>query len=538
MRRVIKQDYKERVLGHILREQAEEIPDRPFLTFDDDSYTFGRFNSLVNRYAGALRSCGVERGDCITIMMDNCPEFALLSFAAAKLGACNIPISVDYRGDWLRGALEHSAEGKILAISGRYAERLLEVGAGELFKQIWVRRDDPSTDLAALEAMDISEAETHPGAEPNSEVDYRDLLWVNWTSGTTGPPKGALLTHHYWFKAIDYMNDVRDVREGDSFYVMTPMHHAGAWLMGIYPALISGLHTGVDQAFSATGFWDRVRHYDATQIMTLGAMVMFLWNLSARSDDAENPARVAGLIPIPHEILEPFKERFGIEYVWQGSGQTECMPWSMADKRRSTWKPGSAGWPNPNLEVKLLDDDDREVPVGEVGEFCIRPKEPFVIFSGYFKQPGFTLDAFRNLWYHSGDLGRKDADGEFFFVDRKADFIRYKGRNVSCFDVEAVLRAHPLIADVAVHGVPSDELSSEDEIKSCVVLRDGGELAPEDLARYVNDNAPHFMVPRYIEFLPELPKTPTGRVQKYKLRETALSPSCWDRVTSGFEVRR
>jgi crotonobetaine/carnitine-CoA ligase len=190
------------------------------------------------------------------------------------------------------------------------------------------------------------------------------------------------------------------------------------------------------------------------------------------------------------------------------------------------------------LEVKLLDDGDREVPPGEVGEFCVRPTEPHVIFNGYFNAPEATLRAFRNLWYHTGDLGRRDEDGDWFFVDRKADFIRYKGRNVSSFEIEAAVAAHPAVAECAAHGVRSAELEHEAEIKVCVVRRPGAAVSPEELARFVNENAPYFFVPRYIEFLDELPHTPTGRVQKFRLRERGVTPATWDREQAGFRVVR
>jgi crotonobetaine/carnitine-CoA ligase len=188
--------------------------------------------------------------------------------------------------------------------------------------------------------------------------------------------------------------------------------------------------------------------------------------------------------------------------------------------------------------VKILDDQDREVPVGETGEVCIRPTEPDVIFSGYYRDPAATVAAFRNLWYHSGDLGRIDEDGEFFFVDRKADFMRHKGRNISSFEVESVASRHPAVAEVAAHGVRSDELESEDEIKLCVVLHPGTDMAPAELAGFINANAPYYMVPRYIEFFDELPHTPTGRVQKYQLRARGAGTAAWDRLKTDFVVQR
>ena len=188
------------------------------------------------------------------------------------------------------------------------------------------------------------------------------------------------------------------------------------------------------------------------------------------------------------------------------------------------------------IEVALLDDDDREVAPGEVGEFCVRPTEPYAIFSGYWHNPEATVGAWRNLWYHTGDLGRRDEDGDWFFVDRKKDYIRHKGRNISSFEVERAFAAHPAVAEAAASASPSRS-SSEAELMVFVTLKPG-ERHARRARRFVNENAPYFFVPRYLELNGELPHTPTGRVQKFALRERGVGPATWDRVAAGFEVRR
>ena len=244
------------------------------------------------------------------------------------------------------------------------------------------------------------------------------------------------------------------------------------------------------------------------------------------------------MIPLPEPLIAAFKQRFGIETLDQGYGQSEVLGLLHRPDEGQPHKPGSLGQPLAGIEATLLDDDDREVAPGEVGEFCVRPTEPHVIFNGYFWNPEATLRATTNLWYHTGDLGRRDEDGDWFFVDRKADFIRYKGRNVSSFAVEAAVGAHPAVAECAAHGVRSAELEHEAEIKVCVVLKPGQTVAPEELARFVNDTAPYFFVPRYVEFVEELPRTPTARVQKYRLRDRGITPATWDAVAAGFVVHR
>ncbi|HVW30906.1 MAG TPA: AMP-binding protein, partial [Acidimicrobiia bacterium] len=253
--------------------------------------------------------------------------------------------------------------------------------------------------------------------------------------------------------------------------------------------------------------------------------------------DADNPVRVAGFVPLPAELNDPMKERFGLEFIWQGFGQSEVMPMAITS-RAGTWSPGSCGPPRPDLDVRILDEAGAEVPTGEVGEICIRPRRPGVMFSGYYGRPDDTLAAFADLWYHSGDLGRRNAGGELFFVDRAADYMRHKGRNVSSFEVERVFLAHPAVAEAAAHGVPAEELASEDEIKVCVVVRPGETVTEAELARFVNDRAPYYFVPRYIELVGELPHTPTERVQKFLLRQRGITAGTWDRHAAGFTVTR
>jgi crotonobetaine/carnitine-CoA ligase len=242
---------------------------------------------------------------------------------------------------------------------------------------------------------------------------------------------------------------------------------------------------------------------------------------------------------MPHGILEPFKERFGIDVIAQGYGQSEAFTiLTRVDDGEHVWAPNSSGVPLQGYEVRLLDDDDVEVPTGEVGEFCLRPERPYTIFNGYFRNPEATLASFRSLWYHTGDLGRRNDTGEFFFFDRKADFIRYKGRNVSSFVVEATVNRHPAVAESAAYGVPSAELESEAEIKVDVILKPSQLITPDELARFVNENAPYFVVPRYIEIVDELPHTPTGRLRKFELRKRGVTKRTWDREKAGFVVKR
>jgi len=529
---------EERLLGRLLRRQAETIPDADFLIDDEEHYSYGRVNQLANACAKGFSELGVKRGDRVACLMGSCTDYVFATLGLNKLGAIWVPTNTDYKGQWLRDSLCESG-ARVLIADAEFLPRVAEAGPGLPFERILVRGEaktefdvpmDPLTDFYGL-----------PAEEPNdSHLHYGDTASIVWTSGTTGRSKGVMQSHNVWVRAAWNGAYTAGLREGEVIYNCLPMYQSAAWAANLFRALVCGVPCALDPRFSASEFWQRCRHYNATMVFTLGAMHMFLWNAPESSDDADNPVRIASMIPMPADVEGPFKERFGIESIVQGYGQSEVMT-LMARTPRSSgkpWKPNCLGEPQAGIEVCLLDDEDVEVPSGETGEICVRPTEPYAIFNGYFNNPEATLRSFRTLWYHTGDLARQDEDGDYFFVDRKADFIRFKGRNISSFAVEAVVAAHPAVAEAAAHGVTSELLESEAELKVVVVLNDGESLSPEELARFVNDNAPYFLVPRYIEFAAELPHTPTGRVQKFVLRDRGVTEQTWDAVTAGFEVRR
>ncbi len=529
-------DPADRLLGRVLRRQAEAVPDAPFVLCDDRRFGYGEANRLANAWARALRELGVERGDTVAFLLRSCPEFVFATFGAMKLGAIWVPTNVDYKGQWLRESLEDS-RARVLVAESDLLPRVAEVAKGLPLEHIVVRGGGAAP--AGLSTLPLEEITAKQGPEPDDAgLQYGDTAAVLWTSGTTGRSKGVMQSHNAWIRSgLSGAGNSR-ARAGDVMYSCLPMYNSAAWSAQVYRALVTGLPVAIDAAFSVHSFWERCRHYGATQVFTLGAMHMFLWQAPASPEDRNHSVRHATMIPLPEPLIAAMKERFGIETLDQGYGQSEVLGLLHRPDDGKPKKPGSLGQPLDGIEARLLGDDDREVSPGEVGEFCVRPTEPHVIFNGYYGNPAATLRATSNLWYHTGDLGRRDADGDWFFVDRKADFIRYKGRNVSSFAVEAAVAAHPDVAECAAHGVRSAELEHEAEIKVCVVRKPGKKLAPEELARFVNDTAPYFFVPRYIEFVDELPRTPTLRVQKYRLRERGVTPETWDAVAAGFVVRR
>lgn len=531
----------DRLLGRCLRRQAETVPDDDFLVCDTEHWSFGAVNERANACARGFRELGVEPGDTVSFLLDSGPEWVFATLALSKLGAIWVPTNTDYKGRWLRESLEDGG-ARVLVTEPRLLPRLAELGRLP-FERVLVRGEaDAPEERSELDlgvpTLPLESLWAKPGPEPDdAELSYGDTVAILWTSGTTGRSKGVMQSHNVWIRAAAKPMGGLALHEDDVFYNCLPMYQSAAWVANVYPALVHGLPCAMDPAFSAGAFWDRTRHYGATVVFTLGAMHMFLWNAPERPDDADNPVRVAQMVPLPDELAPRFKTRFGIDEMPQGYGQSEVML-LLSRRPGSSYPPNALGDVADGIDVRLLGDDDREVPPGSVGEFCVRPLEPYAIFNGYFGDAPATVRAWRNLWYHTGDLGRRDADGHHFFVDRKADFIRYKGRNISSFAVEAAVGAHPAVLQCAAHGVVSAELEAEAELKVCVVRRPGEAVSAEELARFVNDNAPHFFVPRYVEFMDALPQTPTGRVQKFRLRERGVTSDTWDARAAGFEIRR
>ena len=360
-----------------------------------------------------------------------------------------------------------------------------------------------------------------------------------WTSGTTGRSKGVMVSHNGWLRPILRGTSILYGAEpGDVIFNVLPLYHAAAWNTGIFRALVEGLPVVVEPGFSVTTFWDRIRRFGATQTFTLGAMHMFLWNAPQRPDDADNPLRVMQAVPMPADVKAPFEQRFGVRILGTGYGQSECMVITTEAGRDGEVPPHSMGFPLDDTDVRLFDDADREVATGETGEVRIRPREPYVVCNGYFDDPDATRAAWRGDWFCTGDLARCDENGAFYFVDRKKDAIRFAGRNISTMEVEGVVRRHPEVADVAAFGIPAAELAGEEELKLDVIRTPGSALTAEALAAWINGNAPHYFVPRYINFVEALPYTPTNKVQKFKLREKGLDDATWDRKASDFVLRR
>jgi carnitine-CoA ligase len=531
----------DRVVGRILQSQAERIGERPWLRSDDRSVTFAEAWESVNRLANGLAELGTGRGDVVAFYLEPSIELVLAGIACSRIGAMFTPMSTDYRGEFLRENIEASTAAVVVADAG-LTPHLLAVEMSASLRHVVINGEVPNGapggGVVHLHNYDELVKASSPSTPPLIES-FKDRLMAWWSSGTTGKPKGVMHTHSSLMRSAELWNEERpDLDSSDVYYTCLPMYLGGAWTTAVWPSLLAGVSAAIDPRFSVSSFWDRTRLYGATQVATLGAMHMYLLAAPEQADDRDNPIRVAVPNPMPWDVVPVFKERFGIDKVIQMYGQSEVPTRILSAPDDGTkWRANAAGRPVPWLDVRLVDENDVEVPMGEVGEVVVRPREPYVLYDGYLNMPEFTLATWRNFWHHTGDLARQESDGQFFFADRKKDYIRHKGRNISMTEVESVVTRHPAVIEAAAYGIAA-EIESEAELALVVAVRPDMTLTCEELARFINERAPYYFVPRYIELMDEIPHNAQFKVSKIALRERGVTPATWDRDAAGFAVQR
>ena len=531
----MKEAKRPRVLGDLIEDRASRNGDRVFLRFKDQSFTYNEINRYANRCANAFINQGVKKGDKISIMLPNRPEFLHLWFGSAKIGAVEVPINTSYKGEFLRHIVDQS-DSKILVIAKEFLDRvkLIEESLGKLKKIVVLGGLEEEQSAQFKIPMMTFEAFLDAPEDPvDIKIYPSDPQNIIYTSGTTGVSKGALGPHKFWIVVAEQLLPLREGGRDDIFYTFLPLYHMNGQCLTTITALLAEGQMVLSDKFSASRFWEEIRRYQATQFNYLGAVIPILAKQPERPDDIENPVRIAFGAGCPQSVMDHFEERFGLKCM-EGFGMTEIgipVHTTLHDRR-----PGSCGKPLPIYEIELFDDHDNEVPVGEPGEIVFRPLEPYTMMLEYYKMPEKTLESMRNLWFHTGDLAKRDEDGYMYFVDRKKDALRRRGENISSFEVERAINTHPKVLESAAVAVQSE--LAEDEVKICAVLKPGETLTPEDLIEYANERMPYFAVPRYVEFMESLPKTPTERVQKYLLKQAGVTPGTWDREKAGVKLDR
>lgn len=523
----------ERIVGDLLRAQARVTPAKRFLTCGENEVGFAALDARTDAIAAGLAAAGVGKSDRVAIVCSNRIEMLELFFAVAKLGAIQVPLNAYLKGEFLRYQLADSqASALIVDASAQAAVAPMLANLPEL--RLLVLLDAPVADPVSSAIQVRAYAELAIATSPPIvELQPADLMSIVYTSGTTGQPKGCMLSHGYYMRVARVMGQACELTIDDVLLTALPLFHSAARMMVLMSGLAHGLPVVVEPEFRASAFLPRAAKVGATFAFGVGAMGAALLGTEPSPHDRAHRLRAMLLIPFPAERQEIFAKRFGIEAWSELFGQTECLPvtWNPLSGPRNA---ASCGRPGTDLEVALLDDDDLHVAQGAVGEICVRPHESLAMFSGYWGKPEATLDAYRTLWYHTGDFGRADRDGSICFVDRKKDAVRRRGENVSTQELEAAIVRHPAIAEAAAHGVPA--AATEDDIKVCLVLVSGEDVTPVELFGFFKEHLPYFAIPRYVEIVAELPKNAVARVMKHELRKRPMTDAVWDLQALGLTI--
>jgi crotonobetaine/carnitine-CoA ligase len=526
-------------LPAVLRHQVRVRGDQPFLSWPDDgqSWTFAQVDSRTNQLAHGLLRAGVRPGEMVALLLPNCPEFVFTWFALAKIGAVEVAVSDAYIGEFLVHPLRLS-KARLLVADAALARRVADIEesvpdlgciyvVGQLHE---IRELQPvfrRVELRPFEALHSEDC-----GEPGIKVCPSDPAAVLMTSGTTGPSKGVVMRHsHMYFFAEE---DVQLTRLTASDVYMTgfPLFHGNAQFLTVYPCLIAGACCVLYPRFSASEWSLRAARSGATVTNLLGATMSFILDKPPRCEDKAHSVRCIYAAPLDPVLGGAFSQRFGVTEFVDGFGQTEISNIFMTPPGAARPAGASGVLVDQWFEARLVDPETGEgVPIGTAGELWIRPKVTGIVAYEYLGMPERTVEAWRDLWFHTGDMLRVDEDGWYYFVDRVKDALRRRGENISSFEVERGLGSHPSVAQCAVVGVQASEAAGEDEVMAFIVLKPGEEADPESLWLHCDRELPAFMRPRYIEFVHSLPVTATEKIRKKALRERGVGTATFDRLT-------
>lgn len=508
--------HEPQTLPRFLEEATSTSPEAPFLLTPEGIHlSYGEFRARVHQAANLMVRHGVVKGDKVALLLPNCPEYLYLWFGLAEIGAVHVAINTRLTGDPLRYQISQSDTSLAVvdeSIIGRYREACIDLAS---VRDVLVRTDTGF--VRELLAMD---------EQPPAPADIRpsDPLVIMYTSGTTGPPKGVVNCHNAYVRSGLDLARLMGLTADDRMYLFMPLFHGNPQMMGVMPIIAAGGSIALSPRFSASRFWDEVRSMEATVFTHIGSPLPILVAQPEAPDDADNPIRLI-LGGAPSEVSSAFGRRFDC-VVLDGWGMIEAgcnTTITPADHIVA----GSNGVPRECFEVRVVDSSDLEVATDEVGEIVVRPREPFVMFSGYYEDPARTLEAMGNLWFHTGDTGRIAGDGSLYFLGRASDAIRHKGENISSLEIEQVLNTHPAVGEAVVVGVP-DPIAGQ-EMKACIVVADGNDLTSREIIDWCLSRLPEFMVPRYVVFKDDFERTGSHKVKRYVLRDEGTEEA-WDRA--------
>lgn len=519
--------------GRLLAEKAAASPDREFLLFDDTHITLGQLDAWSNRLAHGFENLGIGPGSHVSVMLPNSPRWLAVFFALQKLGTCIVPINVALKGESLAYVIDHS-DSVALVIDPAYAGVLADVRDRAPKVRHVIFDTAEATDFTVPEGdLTLKEIESEDASPPAVTLDPEAISALMYTSGTTGLPKGVVMR----YAAADARRSeplaMMFYKPEDVLYTCLPLFHANALFISVMCALHAGAKLALGRRFSASRFWDEARRYGATTFNALGAMIPILMKQPELPHDVDNPVTWIISAACPANVWEAFEKRFGLK-IFEFYGAVDGGGFLTFNIGNAPV--GSIGQPPPGTVFMVADADGKEAPTGEPGELCFKVEDQKAQGVEYFKNEKASSSKVRDGWLHTGDVVYRDKDNNLYFVDRLTDSMRRRGENVSSYEVEREVNAHPAVLESAAFGVKSD--LGEDDIMVAAVRKPGAEVSPEELVAFMEERVAKFMIPRYIVFLKALPKTETHRVQKAELKRQGVTPDTWDRESAAAQEKR
>jgi crotonobetaine/carnitine-CoA ligase len=500
-------------LGALVRGKARKNGNRVAFRFASREISYADLDRESDRVANGLAASGIGVGDRVACLLFNTPEFPFLWFGAAKRGATLVPLNTGLKGEILRYELADSAPAGLVA-DRRLWDSYAPFRDSLHIPREWVATPEGEGEPLPAGTKPYSELPSDRAIDPWPTVRPGDAASIMYTSGTTGPPKGAIIPHQKLITTPTEIGRRSRITPNAVLYSGLPLFHCNAQEMTALSALLNDATAAFDERFHASTYWETAAKLGATHISLLIAMINVLFKQPEKPTDRTHTVRTALTAGATRAVWPEFERRFGVTII-ELYGMTECGCTTTMNPPDAI-RVGSIGTPLGFVEADVVDDDDRPVPANTRGELVVRPKGAFTMFSGYLNKPEKTVESWRNLWFHTGDYVTRDEDGYYYFVDRKKDVIRRRGENLAPYDVESVMNRHPAVFESVVVGVPSP--LGEEDVKAFVQLQPGAKVTPKELFEFCATNLPFFMVPKYIEFLDEIPRTANQKAQRFVLK--------------------
>ena len=517
------------VVRHLIDRHAAQIPGQTYALFEDgSSWTFAELQRLVTRTASNLQRLGVVQGDYVLSWLPNGP-WAVLSFLSLNyIGAVYVPVNTHYRGGLLQHVIAVSG-ARLILMDHRLQPHLTGIETTGLDTAVVIGGDPhlPESGLQVHPESVLTDNGSLP-EPPAMEIRPWHTHAVLFTSGTTGPSKGVLSSY---IQSHEFIHALRHIGPGDCNLANLPMYHATG-MYAVYSMLLHGGRVSIVDGFHASTFWQRINEHGVTTAGLLGVMMQYLLKQPAAETDQQTCLRTALVVPLDDDAME-FARRFNID-IYTVYNMCEMSGPLFAGPNPDI--PGSCGRVRDGVQVRLVDDHDIEVVEDQAGELIVRTDMPWAMSHGYLNDPEATARAWRNGWFHTGDILRRDRNGNYFFVDRKRDTIRRRGENISSFEVESEIAVHADVKEVAVIGIELQP--GENEVMAVIAPVNGREINPVRLIEFLQPRLAYFMIPRYVRIIDELPKTPTQKIMKQELRSEGVTTDTWDREAAGVILSR